>query len=360
MNRKFVLTTGISVLLLSLVFALKFDGVVKANPSVIRVPQDYLTIQAAINAANSGDTIQVAAGTYYENILLNKTVTLVGESMETTIIDGSEGERAVLVTANNATVKGFKIQNGLSGVELYSTIYSIISDNTITTRWPGYGVGLGYSHNNTVEHNNILGNKFQGIRLDESNGNIILGNNISNNGRGIDLVGYSRNTIIKGNNITGSSYYGISLGANMVYGNIIQGNTIANGEYYGIAISSSSNNKIYHNNFINNKKGNVLRYEYETGAMNAYDDGYPSGGNYWDDYKGLDEKSGPNQDQPGSDGIGDTPYIIDANNQDRYPLMEGTKVGAQPINIVPYAIIAIVTIVILAAIPIYFKKIRKR
>ena len=47
----------------------------------------------------------------------------------------------------------------------------------------------------------------------------------------------------------------------------------------------------------------------------------PSGGNYWSDYAGADVKSGPNQDLPGSDGIGDTPYIIDVNNTDRYPLM---------------------------------------
>lgn len=51
------------------------------------------------------------------------------------------------------------------------------------------------------------------------------------------------------------------------------------------------------------------------------DDGYPSGGNYWSDYSGVDEKSGPNQDLSGSDGIGDTPYVIDENNTDHYPLI---------------------------------------
>jgi uncharacterized protein (DUF2141 family) len=54
---------------------------------------------------------------------------------------------------------------------------------------------------------------------------------------------------------------------------------------------------------------------------NIWDDGYPSGGNYWSDYGGTDDKSGPNQDQPGSDGIGDTPYIIDENSEDNYPLI---------------------------------------
>jgi len=55
--------------------------------------------------------------------------------------------------------------------------------------------------------------------------------------------------------------------------------------------------------------------------VNVWDDGYPSGGNFWSDYEGVDEKSGSNQDQPGSDGVGDTAYAIDVNNTDRYPLM---------------------------------------
>jgi hypothetical protein len=54
--------------------------------------------------------------------------------------------------------------------------------------------------------------------------------------------------------------------------------------------------------------------------LNVWDDGYPSGGNYWSNYTGVDVKSGPNQDQPGSDGIGDSPHVIDANNKDNYPL----------------------------------------
>jgi nitrous oxidase accessory protein NosD len=54
---------------------------------------------------------------------------------------------------------------------------------------------------------------------------------------------------------------------------------------------------------------------------NTWDNGYPSGGNYWSDYSGVDEYSGPYQNETGSDGIGDTPYIIDEKNCDRYPLI---------------------------------------
>jgi len=78
----------------------------------------------------------------------------------------------------------------------------------------------------------------------------------------------------------------------------------------------SSNNSIYHNDFVAN-----TQQVSANGCTNSWDDDYPSGGNYWSDYTGVDEKSGPNQNQTGNDGIGDTPYVIDANNRDRYPLM---------------------------------------
>jgi parallel beta-helix repeat protein len=86
----------------------------------------------------------------------------------------------------------------------------------------------------------------------------------------------------------------------------------------GIRLYSSSNNIIYHNNFIDNTK---QVYILESGYGNLWDAGYPSGGNYWSDYTGIDEYSGSGQNETGSDGIGDTPYVIDENNQDNYPLM---------------------------------------
>jgi len=80
----------------------------------------------------------------------------------------------------------------------------------------------------------------------------------------------------------------------------------------------SSNNTIYHNNFINNTVQATLIVSYR----NTLDYGYPSGGNYWSDYTGVDYFSGPFQNGTGSDGIGDTPYVINVANQDNYPLMK--------------------------------------
>lgn len=109
------------------------------------------------------------------------------------------------------------------------------------------------------------------------------------------------------------------------------GNYVTN-NYYGISFSFSgngpysSNNLIYHNDFVDNA-GQVQVDPDAYGSANIWDDGYPSGGNYWSDYAGADLYKGPYQNITGSDGIGDTPRIIDNYNQDNYP---STRVFAPP------------------------------
>jgi parallel beta-helix repeat protein len=142
---------------------------------------------------------------------------------------------------------------------------------------------------------------------------------LQGNGSGVGILGitgisldYRSNVTIKNIQIK-NFYFGIWLRDSS--NNIISGNNITNN--YGITIYDSSGNTFFHNNLINNQN-QIYLWE----ASTTWDDGYPSGGNYWSDYTGVDEYSGVNQDEPGSDGIGDTPYIIDANNKDNYPLME--------------------------------------
>jgi len=105
--------------------------------------------------------------------------------------------------------------------------------------------------------------------------------------------------------------------------NTISRNTIA-ASYEEISLADSSNNNIYHNSFIDDSP-RVYDYSWnfpETPpSINVWDDGYPSGGNYWSNYTGVDLFSGPFQNVTGSDGIGDSPYIVDENNVDRYPLI---------------------------------------
>jgi len=152
---------------------------------------------------------------------------------------------------------------------------------------------LAYTANSTVTNNNIT-SSWYGIHIVSSSTNIVSGNNLANNTYGGVLI-------------MGSSY------------NTFFGNTITNNAY-GVLLSNSSDNLFYHNNFIDNPT--QIAEFFLSNSTNIWDDGYPSGGNFWSDYSDVDIYSGPDQDEPGSDGIWDNPYIINTENQDNYPLIE--------------------------------------
>jgi len=203
---------------------------------------------------------------------------------------------------------------------LWNTNNSVITN--ITANNNCYGIMLINSTDNTI-FGNYMANNYHGIWLESSSNNHIAGNNISENKYiGVALTSSSCFNRISGNNISATGYYGLVLGESS-NNNWISGNNMENNEY-GIALGNSSNNNIYHNNFVNNTR-QVYDVSWDDPqfppSTNIWDDGYPAGGNFWSDYTGVDEKSGPNQDQPGGDGIGDTPYVINSNNVDHYPLM---------------------------------------
>ena len=218
------------------------------------------------------------------------------------------GQSILLAYTTNSIITRNNITNNYYGIWLYSSNSNLISGNTLTNNAEA-GLYMRVSSNNRVYRNNITNSS---IRLyDSSNYNLISGNNITKGGLLLECS--SNHNVIFGNNITGR---GIVLEGSSR--NTISGNNITNSDC-AVGLAGGSNNKFYHNNFINNTK-NV--YIHVPGCANFWDDGYPSGGNYWSNYMGVDEFSGPYQDLLGSDGIGDTPYIIDENNKDRYPLMK--------------------------------------
>jgi parallel beta-helix repeat protein len=315
---KKVVSEIVLALLLINVLALAFNiQTVKAESSTIIVPDDYLTIQGAINHANEGDTIYVKAGIYYENVVVNKSLILMGEGKETRI-DGYRREVVVWVRAENVTIEGFTIRNGgdnYSGILLSSSENNVV-DNLIIDNWCGIE-----SENTTynVIANNTITNNVNGIAGQLWSNNTIIGNSITDNLLGI-WIGYnSMRNIIAFNDIRNHWDAGISMSES--YQNLIIGNSILfnnHGNYSaGIAILNSEYNRILHNNMVNKgKQVKLLGNE-----INIWDDGYPSGGNYWSDYNGSDLHNGPYQNLAGSDGIGDTPYVINAENEDEYPLI---------------------------------------
>ena len=217
----------------------------------------------------------------------------------------------------------------------------VLTDNIVTS---GNGI--------VVERNNIIidgagltlqgpgtGAYVQGVDLTERT-NVTV--------RNLNIIGFhasifmmeSYNCKIHSNNLLNNSNCGIGLAHSD--NNIIFNNNITNNPT-GIIVYNSMNNKIYHNNFFNNALQAASK-----DSVNYWDNGYPSGGNYWSDYRGTDEKSGPDQNQPESDGIGDTPYSIYSEGPtalDNYPLMNVVPEFSLTLMLLEFLILVTVTLV---------------
>lgn len=178
----------------------------------------------------------------------------------------------------------------------------------------GSGSGRGFSIfnlSNVIIQNMNIENFSQGVYIYFSYASFILNSTLTNNGMGLSLWS-SGDTL--SNNILMNNDYGIHM--YWSFDNTLWGNTIANNSR-GILLQYSSENILFHNNLNNT----IQARTYES-YNNIWDSGYPSGGNCWMDYTDEDTHSGPLQDRPGSDGIWDNRYVIDANNRDNYPLVE--------------------------------------
>jgi parallel beta-helix repeat protein len=267
-------------LCLTLVIPLKSIIIVNASLSTWIVGGNgFNSIQEAINNASPGDTVIVSKGTYYENIVVNKSITLVGEDTESTIINGGGVENVISIKASNVNISGFTIINSGS---------------------TGYGIFVERSGNIIIKNNRIMNNKI-GIRIISSWDDRIYGNMVSSNDLGIQLI-YTLESVIHKNIIVNNTngieiYYSMN---NLFYENLISNND------YGIYVFVYSNNNVfYHNNFIDNSY-----HVYAEQTTNVWS--YRDEGNYWSDYYGNDLDK---------DGLGDIPYNITENNKDFYPLM---------------------------------------
>jgi parallel beta-helix repeat protein len=208
----------------------------------------------------TGNIIADADGIVIEkdNIVLDGT--------DFTVAGNGTGSGIMLTGRSGVTVRNTVIKNFLGGIKLIHCLDINIVNNDITDNDPG--IWLFFSNSSVISKNIIAGNYLAGIILDISSNNSILENDVRDNS------------------------------ASIVFEYSVNG---------GVAFSSD--NRIFHNNFVN---GTYVNTYFAGQPVNFWDDSYPSGGNYWSDYNGTDADH---------DGIGDIPYIIDANNTDRYPLM---------------------------------------
>lgn len=231
----------------------------------------------------------------------------------TSIADG------IVIERNNITLdgQGHTIQGTdiTYSVGIYLSRKSGITLKNLRITGYHYGLELDSSSHIEISGNVIEVNAGDGIFFNEvSYVNLTRNAVVSNLADGVFLYSFSNCNDISRNIIKNNNYRGIDLYA--CHDNTIIENDIISNNMTGVYLLGSSNNTIYHNNIIDNR-AQAETYQ----SQNNWDNGYPSGGNYWNDYSGTDLKTGPNQDIPGSDGIGDTPRLIDKNNSDTHPLI---------------------------------------
>jgi len=253
---------------------------------------NYTSIQAAIDAANNGDTIYVYSGTYNENVEITKDLIITGQNKDTTIIDGGKNSYVVYAygTLGNEIeihISGFTVRNaGGTGNDCIALSYvnnGNINNNKILNSDKSDGIQLDHCSGITINDNQITGNTAAGISLTRSENSIIYNNVIQNNQKGIYIYDSSSSNNVYSNTITGNSQYGIHI---------------------QISYYQSQNNIFYQNDFTNNGQN----------AQDPYSNywSHNSQGNYWDDYNDYDSDE---------NGIGDSPYDIPGgSNQDEYPL----------------------------------------
>lgn len=383
------------------------------------VPQDFQSINAAVGNASQGDTIIVKRGVYRENVVIDKSLSLVGEDNEATVIDGGGEGTVVWINADNTALSGFTLKNSGdnftdSGIYLNGSASVKLSANKVTGN--NIGVYITESGSSLLRDNVLTGNKFNfGVyssslngyiqNIDESNtvdgkpiiywvnqtgkqtptdagyiaavnctdvtvvdtfleknwqnllfaytSNSVVTNVTSTLGEDSLWLLESSNCTLQDNNVTANIWGGVALVNSSSC--TVQGNTLKNNGGYGLFLSGTCSNLFYHNNFVNNPHQAWLYGE----NSNSWDNGYPNGGNYWNNYTGVDQKTGPNQNVTGSDGVGDTPIVIDQNNIDHYPLMTplSTQPPETPLLQFEFSVMAAIAVTSVAVIfIIYFAK----
>jgi parallel beta-helix repeat protein len=213
------------------------------------------------------------------------------------------------IQGDHATITGNIIQNNYYGIFCSIQSYTKISKNTITANVKDGIRFLGSSYNN-ISENEITENGVSGIAM-EGYLNTIANNRIENNFRGIGFG--SSYSVIFGNHIASNIECGLFFaGSN----NIISMNDFMENKW-GVFISpqlaASHENTFYRNNFLNNSNN---AFDNSSVPVEHWDNGFQLGGNYWSDYL----TKYPNAKQINNSGIGNTPYLIYANNTDNYPL----------------------------------------
>ena len=316
----------------------KSDEIVTVHARAIYIRADGSVDPDTAPISSVDNVTYTFTGNIYDSIVVERDNIVVdgaGYTVQGTVgmVNGIE-----LSGRSNVTIRNMEIKAFYYGILLDSSSNNYIYGNNITDNTID-GIYLDRSPNNNISENNITNTRWNGICLQWSTDNIIAENNIANNRIGVSIEGSSNYTSISGNDIENNTVGLVfllssisSISRNNIANNEIgiafysssnssvSKNDITNNSLYGIDLHRSSGNTIYRNNFIDNTQhihDSLIGGPWFSPSINTWDDGYPSGGNYWSDY----EERYPDAEELDGSGIWATPYFIDENNQDNYPLM---------------------------------------
>ncbi len=304
-----------------------------ASAQIIVVPDDYQKIQWAIDNASVDDMIVVKDGIYIENVVIDKSITLMSESGPNNCkIGAADSDLPVIkIVADNAKVTGFCIEGQNCGIYIYDSDICVVHDmkfvsNKYSVRIKNsddcevydcvfdsneYGIILNSSEECLIMDNNFIGNDFA-VVLNTSDDNEISENYFESNTYGI-FCENSNSNYIESNEFVKDEKAVVLKSSNEL---MIDDNSFTDC-VCSLSLMDSFDNEIYLNDFVRSsvKSQNSVNYwnstilylyEYNGHEYVSYI------GNYWDDYTGVDSNN---------DGIGEQSYIIDTDNLDYYPLI---------------------------------------
>jgi parallel beta-helix repeat protein len=254
--------------------------------AIIYISPDGQVSPSTAPILNVGNSHYTFTADIYNSIIIGRDNIVIDGANHAVQGAGTYDSRGIdLSGRSNVTVTNVKIKGFDYGVYLSSASDNVLSQNDLTDNYCGIWIVVS-SNNNIISGNNIANNEMYAIWLKESSNNKISENKITSHNNYTIYIRASSGTTFSANNIENNKL--------------------------GIFFYEASNNILYHNNFIDNTAAYSI-YD----STNVWDNGYPSGGNYWSDYK----ERYPDAEELDGSGIWNTPYVIDENNQDNYPLM---------------------------------------